>query len=249
MANANSPRSDDEQHLRVDLAAAFRLAADFDWHESVGNHFTVTLAPGSSQFLMNPRWVHFSRLRARDLLVLDVDDPETAKSGAVDEVAWGIHSRLHAELPHVRCLLHLHPPYSTALATLADPELKAIDQNTARFYARVAIDRSYGATADGRAEGQRLARILGNRSIMIMGNHGVLVAGKSIAHAFDELYFLERAAQTLIFAYATGRPLQVMSDDLAARTAEDWERYSDMSVAHFSELKKILDSRNSTYAQ
>jgi ribulose-5-phosphate 4-epimerase/fuculose-1-phosphate aldolase len=201
---------DNERQLRIDLAAAFRLAADFNWHESVGNHFSVTISPGSRKFLMNPRWMHFSRIRASDLLLLDVDDDGAmAGRSAPDPSAWAIHSRLHARLPHVRCLLHLHPPYSTALATLADPELKPIDQNTARFYERVAIDNAYGGIADEREEGERLANILGNRSIMILGNHGVLVTGDSIARAFDDLYFLERAAQTVLLAYSTGRPLNI----------------------------------------
>jgi ribulose-5-phosphate 4-epimerase/fuculose-1-phosphate aldolase len=241
---------DNERQLRIDLAAAFRLAADFNWHESVGNHFSVTISPGSRKFLMNPRWMHFSRIRASDLLLLDVDDDGAmAGRSAPDPSAWAIHSRLHARLPHVRCLLHLHPPYSTALATLADPELKPIDQNTARFYERVAIDNAYGGIADEREEGERLANILGNRSIMILGNHGVLVTGDSIARAFDDLYFLERAAQTVLLAYSTGRPLNIMDDQLAARTACDWEDYGEMSEAHFSELKKILDGRDPSYAQ
>ena len=62
--------TDQAQHeLRIDLAAAFRLAVEFNWHESVGNHFSVTVAPGSTTFLMNPRWMHFSRIKASDLLL------------------------------------------------------------------------------------------------------------------------------------------------------------------------------------
>ncbi|MDQ0391940.1 class II aldolase/adducin family protein [Labrys monachus] len=240
----------EERRLRIDLAAAFRLAAGFDWHESVGNHFSVAVAPGSRSFLMNPRWMHFARIRASDLLLLDGDAPGVMDGpGAPDPSAWAIHSSLHAHLPHVRCLLHLHPPHSTALACLADPEIKPIDQNTARFFDRIAVDLAYGGIADERAEGERLAKVLGNRSIMLMGNHGVLVAGETIAQAFDDLYFLERACQTLILAYSTGKALNVMPSDLAARTARDWEDYAEMSFAHFEELKKLLDAKDPSYAQ
>lgn len=125
-----------EHQLRVDLAAAFRLAAGFDWHESVGSHFSVTVAPGSTTFLMNPRWMHFSRIKASDLLRLDGSNSDAMDGpDAPDPSAWAIHSRLHANLPDVRCLLHLHPPYATVLATLANPELKSIDQNTALLWA------------------------------------------------------------------------------------------------------------------
>ncbi len=127
--------------LRVDLAAAFRLAAEMNWHESVGNHFSLAVSSDGTKFLMNPRWKHFSLIKASDLLFLDSQDPDTMKRpDAPDPSAWCIHGRIHANLPQLRCMLHLHPPHATALAALADPELKPIDQNTARFFNRMAID-------------------------------------------------------------------------------------------------------------
>lgn len=148
-----------------------------------------------------------------------------------------------------RCILHLHPPHATALATLADPTLLPIDQNTARFYGRIAQDLHYGGIADDAVEGLRLAKVLGDRRILMMGNHGVVVVGATIAEAFDDLYFLERACQTLILAWSTGQKLQVMTSALATRTARDWEDYREMPFAHFSELKRILDEQDPSYAQ
>ena len=240
---------DMEWPLRVDLAAAFRLAARFNWHESVGNHFSVAISPDGKHFLMNPRWRHFSGIKASDLLMLDAEDQETMqRPDAPDRSAWAIHGQLHARLPQARCILHLHPPYATAVAALADPSLKPIDQNTARFYERIAIDLAFGGIADDAAEGARLAGALGNRRILMMGNHGVLVTGPTIAEAFEDLYFLERACQTLILAYSSGQPLNVMSPALAERTALDWEDYSGMSFAHFDELKRTLDRQDPGYA-
>jgi ribulose-5-phosphate 4-epimerase/fuculose-1-phosphate aldolase len=237
--------TDMEWPLRVDLAAAFRLAAQFNWHESVGNHFSVGISPDAKRFLMNPRWRHFSGIKASDLLVLDAEDQETMRRpDAPDRSAWAIHGQLHARLPQARCILHLHPPYATAMAALADPALKPIDQNTARFYERIAIDLSFGGIADDAAEGARLAGALGNRRILMMGNHGVLVTAPTVAEAFEDLYFLERACQTLILAYSSGQPLNVMSPPLAERTALDWEDYSGMSFAHFEELKRALDRQD-----
>jgi ribulose-5-phosphate 4-epimerase/fuculose-1-phosphate aldolase len=238
----------DERQLRIDLAAAFRLAAEFNWHESVGNHFSVALSPDGKQFLMNPRWRHFSRIKASDLLRLDGDVRPVEGPDAPDPSAWAIHRNLHARLPHIGCILHLHPPYSTALTALADPDLKPIDQNTARFYGRVAIDLDYRGIADDDEEGTRLAGLLANHGIMLMGNHGILVTAPTIAQAFDELYFLERACQTMVLAYSTGQPLKIMPHDLATRTANDWDDYTDMSFAHFDELKKTLDDRDASYA-
>ena len=142
----------------------------------------------------------------------------------------------------------MHPPYGTALAALADPTLKPIDQNTARFHNRVAIDRDFGGIADFAEEGERLVRALGRHRYMIMGNHGVLVTGATVAQAFDDLYYLERAARTLVLAYSTGQPLSVMGEELAEKTARGWDAYQDDAFAHFAALKRQLDRSDPSYA-
>ena len=84
---------------------------------------------------------------------------------------------------------------------------------------------------------------------MMLGNHGVLVAAASVAEAFDELYYLERACQTLVLAYSTGKPLNIMSDKVAERTARDWDLYADSAFVHFEEMKKVLDRKDPSYAE
>lgn len=240
----------EEWRLRVDLAAAFRLAVENDWHEAVANHFSLAVSEDGGRFLMNPRWKHFSRIRASDLLLIDAKDAATMnRPDAPDPSAWCIHGAIHAAVPQARCVLHVHAPYATALASLADPTMLPIDQNTARFFNRVAIDRNFGGVANTDAEGRRLAAALGEHKVMVMGNHGVLVAGTSVAEAYDLLYYFERSCRTLVLAYSTGRPLNVMPDELAERTARGWEEYPNFMGAHFDEMKRVLDARDATYAQ
>jgi ribulose-5-phosphate 4-epimerase/fuculose-1-phosphate aldolase len=240
----------EEWRGRIELAAAFRLAAEQDWHESVANHFSLALSGDGKRFLMNPRWKHFSRIRARDLLLLDADDAGTMqRPDAPDPSAWCIHGAIHVALPAARCVLHVHPPYATTIASLADPAILPIDQNTARYYDRVAIDRHYGGVADSTAEGQRLASVLGKRRVLIMANHGVLVAAPSVAEAYDELYYFERSCRTLVLAYSTGRELNVMPHELAERTARGWEEYPSYAGAHFAEMRALLDAKDGSYAE
>ena len=241
-------RDAEEWQLRVDLAAAFRLTVEMNWHESVGNHFSAAVSPDGKRFIMNPKWRHFSTIRASDLQLLDVTDAETmSRPDAPDVSAWAIHGGLHGSVSHARVLLHLHPPYATALAGLADPDLKPIDQNTARFYNRLAIDRHYGGLAEGMEEGIRLGKVLGNHSSMMMANHGVLIAAPTVAEAWEHMYFLERAAQTLMLAYASGQKLNVMPSDLAEKTARGWDDYSDSAFAHFEQMKQKLDRTDPSY--
>jgi ribulose-5-phosphate 4-epimerase/fuculose-1-phosphate aldolase len=234
---------------RVDLAAAFRLAAEHGWHEAVANHFSLAVSEDGKRFLMNPRWRHFSLVRASELLLCDADDASTMqRPDAPDPSAWSIHGALHRLVPHARCVLHVHPRYATALAALADPAIPPIDQNSARFYRRVAIDLDYGGVADNAAEGRRIAAALGTHRRMLLGNHGALVVAPSVAEAFDDLYYLERACQTVVLAYSTGRPLNVMPHALAERTAQAWEEYPSYAGAHFAEMKRILDAKDTSYA-
>ena len=237
-----------EWQMRVDLAAAFRLAAKNDWHEAVANHFSLAVSRDGKKFLMNPRWRHFSKIKASELLLLDSDDKDTMnRPNAPDLTAWSLHGRLHAALPQARCIIHLHPPYATAIASLSDPEIKPIDQNTARFFNRVAVDMGYGGMANSDEEGDRLAKLMGNRSIMMMGNHGVLICAQSVAEAFDLTYYLERSCRNLVLAYQTGQKLHVMSPEVAEKTAQEWQADREQFVAHFEELKTLLDATDPSY--
>jgi ribulose-5-phosphate 4-epimerase/fuculose-1-phosphate aldolase len=236
------------QTARIDLAASFRWFARLDMHESVANHLSVAVSADGSKFLMNPRGRHFSRIRASELLLLDADDRATlSRPDAPDPSAWHIHGRLHALLPGARCVMHLHPTYATALAGLEDSTLYPIDQNTMRFFDRVATDEAFGGMALDDDEGARLARRMGNKPILMMGNHGILVTAPSIAQAFDAMYYFERAARTLMIAYASGRKLRIVPDDVARLTAQQWLDYPHLSEDHLAEVKAILDREEPDY--
>lgn len=245
----NSAVSSEEQQLRIDLAAAFRSIARLGMHEAVANHFSAAISSDGRRFLMNPKWRHFSRIRASDLVLFDLDDKRGAEGRPdVDPTAWAIHGQMHRQLPQARVVMHLHPPFATTIASLIDPQIKPIDQNTARYFNRLAVDDLYGGMADREQEGARLAALLGNKSRLMMGNHGVLVIANTVGEAFDDIYTLERACQILVQAYATGQPLKVLPDAVAESTAQDWEQITDFSIAHFEEMKCILDAEDPSYA-
>ncbi|MCP4821774.1 MAG: hypothetical protein GY883_21530 [Shimia sp.] len=235
---------------RVDMAAAFRWTERLNMHEGVANHFSLAVNNDGTQFLMNANQVHFSRVRASELLLLDANDPETLKGpDAPDPTAWGLHGGIHRHCPHARCVMHVHSIFATVLASLADSNLPPIDQNCATFYNRYVIDEGYGGLAF-EDEGERCAGLLTDpkKKVMIMGNHGVLIIGSSVADTFNRLYYFERAAETYIRALQTRQPLRVLPDDIAEKTARELEEYPEQSERHLAELKAILDEQGSTYA-
>ena len=235
---------------RVDMAAAFRWTARLNMHEAVANHFSLAVDEDGSKFLMNPNQVHFSRIKASDLLLLDANDPKTMeRPDAPDPTAWGLHGSIHRLCPHARCVMHVHSIHATVLACLADSTLPPIDQNTATFYGRHVVDGDFGGLAF-EDEGARCAGMLNDPKIkvMIMGNHGVLVIGSDAADTFNRLYYFERAAETYIRALQTGQPLRVLSAEIAEKTAQELDDYPDQAERHLAELKAILDDEGSTYA-
>lgn len=235
---------------RCDLAAAFRWIARLGMHEAVANHFSLAVDEDGSRFLINPNQKHFSRIHASCLLLLDAHDNKTMQAAnAPDPTAWGLHATLHKICPHARCVMHVHSIFATVLACLADSNLPPIDQNTAQFYRRYAIDENYGGLAF-EEEAKRCATLLQDplKKVLIMGNHGVLVIGDTVADTFNRLYYFERAAETYIRALQTGQKLRVLSHDIAEKTALEIENYPHQAKCHFSELKMILDDENSNYA-
>lgn len=232
---------------RADLACAFRWAARLGLHEAIANHFSLAVSDDGRRFLINPYGRHFSRVRASDLLLLDADDASALqRPDAPDITAWALHGALHRQHRHARCILHVHSKYATALACLADSRLPPIEQNAMRFFERVAIDEGFdGMGLDDEAE--RVARLLGDKPILLMGNHGVLVVGPSVAQAFDDLYYFERACEVYLTALATGRPLRIASDEVARKTARQWLDYPGFADRHFTALREILDQEAPDY--
>ena len=236
---------------RVDLAAAFRWTARLNFHEAVANHFSLAVNDDGTRFLMNPNQMHFSRIRASDLLDLDANDPKSMEGpDAPDPTAWGLHGAVHRLVPHARCAMHVHSIHATVLASLADSRLPPIDQNTATFFNRYVIDDHYGGLAF-EEEGERCAALFSDpkKKVMIMGNHGIMIIGDTVADTFNRLYYFERAAETYIRALQTGQKLRVMSDEVAEKTAQELDDYPGQSERHLAELKAILDSEGSNYAQ
>ena len=122
------------ENERIDLACAFRWTVRMGMHEAIANHFSLAVNADGTRFLINPK-KYFSRVKASDLLLMDSNDPPDFKDpNAPDMTAYGLHASIHRNCPHASCLIHVHPIYSTVLASLADSNMLPIDQNTALFF-------------------------------------------------------------------------------------------------------------------
>ena len=230
---------------RVDLACAFRWTARLNMHEGVANHFSLAVSDDGQKFLMNPNGRHFSRISASDLILLDAGDPRSMdRPDAPDPTAWALHGALHRQVPQARCVMHVHSKFATVLASLLDSSMPPIDQNSMRFYGMVAIDEDYDGMGLG-DEAERVASLMQahpDKTVLMMGNHGIMIFAPTVAYAFDEMYYFERSAETLVTAYMTGKPLRVASHAVAEKTARQWREYPGLGDLHFAELRAMLDA-------
>ena len=234
--------------LQKDLAAVFRWTARLNMNEGIANHFSACI-PNSNDFYVNGSGMHFSSIKASDMILVKQNMIEEIKKQPelVDPTALNIHGAIHKKVPHARCILHVHSKYATALSTLKNPALEPIDQNTMRFYNRIAIYDDFGGLGF-EEESNKMAAAIGNNRSMLLANHGILTVGETVADAFDELYYFEKACETYITALSTNKELNLVEPKIAEKTAQEWENYPiNMGKQHLKAIRLILDNENSDY--
>jgi ribulose-5-phosphate 4-epimerase/fuculose-1-phosphate aldolase len=236
---------------RVDLAACFRTAARLGLHEGVCNHLSFMVPGRDDVFLVNPDGWSFAEITASRLLICDFNRRVIAGDGVPEDTAFYIHARLHMRVPRARAAFHTHMPNATSLTMLEGPPLLFAGQSSLKFYGRVAIDDEYGGLALDEAEGDRIASTINDADILFMRHHGVLVVGPTIAKAWDDLFYLERAAEVQRLAGASGRPVRPIPTELAERTAEQMRHAGgrDAPALHLASIKRQLDATAPEYCQ
>lgn len=230
-----------QQAAKINLTAALRWADRLGLGEGVCNHFSLSAPGAQDQYLINPQGLHWSEVTASDIVTVDPQGNILDGKGAVEPAAFFIHSRIYLKAPATKCVLHTHMPYATALCALADNRLKWCNQNALRFYGQIAYEDEFKGLATDEAEGDRIAMKLVEKRILFLANHGVVTTGAHIAKAFDDLYYLERAAMTQVLACSTGQELKIVPDQIAALTYRQFEAQSHQARLHFEAVKRVLE--------
>lgn len=236
------PMHADLTSLRGELAAALRLAERLGFSEGICNHFSVAAPGPGERYLINAYGLHWSEIGPGDLLLIDGAGRVIEGEGEVEATARNIHVAGHRANPRHACILHVHMPWATAIAMLEGGRLEMAHQNAARFHGRIAYE-SFGGLALDSAEGERLAgaaRADPRADVFFLANHGVTVCGPSVAVAFDELYYLERACRQQVLAMSTGRPLALIPEPLLSQTARQATQVLEAQAQlHFAALRRV----------
>ena len=211
-----------EREVRLDLAAAYRLASLAAWDDTIYTHLSAAVPGEPGHYLINEFGLGFDEVKASNLVKVDVAGRVVDGSGRrVNPSGFAIHGAVHAARPEVECVVHLHAPWSVALSMLPEGLLPT-SQWAMRFHGRLGR-HPYEGLSLGRNEQDRLVNQLGSLDGLILENHGSLTVGHTVAEAYMLMHMLERAAQAQLRAMAAiGGCVQAVDHALAAQTHSQW---------------------------
>ena len=235
-----------EADVRVDLAAAYRLAALAGWDDTIYTHLSATVPGEPGLYLINEFGLGFDEVCASNLVKVDVQGRVVdGTNRRVNPSGFAIHGAVHAGRPDVECVLHLHAPWGTALA-MVPGGLQPTSQWAMRLHGRLGR-HAYEGLALGADEQRRLVADLGSLDGLILENHGTLTVGRTVAEAYMLMHILEHAAKAQLRAMAaTGGRIATASAELAELTHRQWvgdgtERDGD---AEWPALLRRVDRRS-----
>jgi ribulose-5-phosphate 4-epimerase/fuculose-1-phosphate aldolase len=196
----------EEWQARVDLAAAYRLVADYGWDDLVFTHISARVPGPEHHFLINPYGMMFEEITASSLVKVDLEGNIVMDSDySINPAGFTIHSAVHAAREDAICVMHLHTDHGIAVSA-QESGLLPISQQALFVLASLGY-HDYEGLALNDEEKPRLVADLGKKTFLILRNHGLLTVGQSVADAFLSMFLLERACRIQILAQSGGSKL------------------------------------------
>jgi ribulose-5-phosphate 4-epimerase/fuculose-1-phosphate aldolase len=244
---ASGPLSAAEQRTRVDLAAAYRLAALNGWDDLIYTHISASVPDEAGHFLINPFGLAFDEVGASNLVKIDIaGNIVGASEHPVNATGFALHAAVHAQRSDAFCVMHLHNTAGIAVS-LQPAGLLPASQHALRFHGQLAY-HDYEGLAFAPAEGERLVAHLGDKPAMLLRNHGTLTAGRTVAEAYVLMATLVKGCEIQLQAQAGGMELVLPSEAVAARTAEQlYDGGAVEGALEWPALLRKLDRLDASY--
>ena len=223
LSDVRSQVSDREWQQRVDLAACYRLVAQYGWDDLVFTHISARVPGPEHHFLINPYGLMFEEVTASSLVKVDLAGHKVLDSPhEVNPAGFTIHSAIHAAREDAGCVLHVHSLNGVAVSA-QEEGLLPLSQHSIFVLASLAY-HDYEGVALNADEKPRLVRDLGDKRFLILRNHGLLTVGATVADAFVAMYFLEASCMIQVRAQAGGGPLVRIGPDIVAGARDQWRQ-------------------------
>ncbi len=240
--------SDEERALRVELAAAHRLAEKYGMAELIYTHISLRVPGSPPSYLFKPHQLLFDEVTASNLVRVDLHGNIVSQSRPeyrVNPAGTGIHGALLEARPDINCVFHTHSPYAVAVSSL-DCGLLPLTQASMRFNGQLAY-HDYAGAAVTDVERTRLAEDFGDNSVMLMKNHGVLATGATVGEAFIAAFYMEKACEFQILAQSSGQSLTMPMVEQRNRVSRGPERLSGRNDDAWPALIRMLDREDPSY--
>lgn len=233
-------KQQERAYLKSRLAAAFRLFALYGYDDGLAGHITARDPIEPDTFWVNPVGLHFSRIKASDLVRLDHDGNLVEGESLVNTAAFMIHSRIHATYPHINAVAHSHSPAGRAWSTQGRP-LEPLTQDSCVFFEKHDVLKVFEGVVHDQSEGETIASKIGDDNIaLILQNHGLLTVGKDVDSAVSLYVQFENACATQLRLEGAGST-QLIPAEIARKTRQFTG--SDLVVwGNFQPMYQVIES-------
>ncbi|GAB4064251.1 class II aldolase/adducin family protein [Ancylobacter sonchi] len=212
-----------EWQQRVELAACYRLLAHFKMTDLIYTHCTVRVPGEPGRFLINPYGHRWEEITASSLVKIDVDGNKVGDNPyRVNPAGFTIHSAVHMSRHDAACVIHTHTRAGMAVASLKEG-LLPLNQIALQFYGRLGIHDYEGIALD-LDERERIIADLGAKCGLLLRNHGLLTVGRTVAEAFNLMFYLERACEVQVATLSMGRDIVMPPPDVCEKVGAQYDQ-------------------------
>lgn len=249
---AVAPRTmtDAEWEARQQLAAAYRVFDHLGWSEMIYNHITLKVPGEDHSFLINPFGLHFSEVKASNLVKIDIDGNKLDDSPyPVNRAGFVQHAVFHRNLPDVHCIMHTHTTAGMAVSSL-EGGLQPINFYACNFAGQIAYHDFEGVTVRDE-EGSRLVANLGDKRMLLLRNHGIVAMGRTLPEAFIKHWSLQRACEIQLATLSMGKPLTVSPEVVAVhqRDLHMAQVPGGAGAADFAAMVRLVDRVDTSWRE
>jgi len=234
------------QYEKQRLAAGFRVFALHGFDEGLAGHITLRDCIEPETFWVNPVGVHFSQIKASDLIRVDHSGKIVEGNAPINNAAFAIHSRIHMARPDVNAVAHAHTTYGRAFSSLGIL-LEPISQDACVFYKNHGLFDEFTGVVAETDEGDMIAESLGKTTAVILQNHGLLTVGKSVDAAVSNFVMMDSCCQSQLLAQSAGQ-LKMIDHETAIKTRQmngselvTWGNFQPLYQVVFAQDKSFLD--------
>lgn len=233
----------EQEQVRIDLAAMFRLTSHFGWDDTVWNHITARVPGSDHHFYMHRFGLHYSEVSASNLIKVDEEGQVIEGPSDVNTAGFIIHSAVHLNHPDSKFVFHAHPP--SAIAATAFKEIPFLVQDSSMLYGKVGYHDWEGLSVDP-DERHRIAERLKGNSCLVMRNHGFLTVGATAGECFMNMYYLIRMCEVAIQVSASNLELVNKPHEMWALASKQYEAFPPGQY-EWPALKRLIDKADPSY--